>query len=166
MTTENTKRATLAEIRAMKDRGELHHDATAPAGDDLPPEFWAAATPDQQYNLRVLQYGPPDAEIVRPDGTTTIKAQYQAEGARDVVFIDCISGDASPEQRAAWESRRKAESPHYADLRTGGMLPKERTHALRAFLVVLAVMVAGAFIVSALARAAHDAVAVGVEGVR
>jgi len=39
-------------------------------------------------------------------------------------------------------------------------------NALRAFLVVLAVMVAGAFIVSGLARAAHDAVAVGVEGVR
>jgi len=123
-------------------------------------------TPDQQYNRNVLRYGPPDAEIVRADGTTTTKARYQAEGARNVVFIDCISGDASPEQRAAWESRRKAEAPRYADLRTGGMLPKQRPNALRAFLVVLAVMVAGAFIVSGLERAAHDAVAVGVEGVR
>jgi len=93
-------------------------------------------TPDQQYNRNVLRYGPPDAEIVRADGTTTTKARY----------VD--------------------ETPRYADLRTGGMLPKQRTHALRAFLVVLAVMVAGAFIVSGLERAAHDAVAVGVEGVR
>jgi len=66
------------------------------------------------------------------------------------------------------KARYVEEAPRYADLRTGGMLPKPRTHALRAFLVVLAVMVAGAFIVSAMARAAHDAVAVdvGVEGVR
>jgi len=100
-------------------------------------------TPDQQYNRSVLQYGPPDAEIVRADGTTTTSRMLTRDELASV-----------------------GVTPRYADLRTGGMLPKQRANALRAFLVVLAVMVAGAFIVSGLERAAHDAVAVGVEGVR
>ena len=43
MTKENIKRATLAEIRAMKDRGELYHDPDAPDGPDLPDSFWENA---------------------------------------------------------------------------------------------------------------------------
>ena len=43
MTEANIKRATLAEIRAMKDRGELYHDPHAPEGPDLPESFWENA---------------------------------------------------------------------------------------------------------------------------
>ena len=38
------KRASLASIRMMKDRGELFHDAKAPEGESLGPDFWAKAT--------------------------------------------------------------------------------------------------------------------------
>lgn len=37
------KRASLAEIRAMRNRGELFHDANAPMEEGLGPEFWANA---------------------------------------------------------------------------------------------------------------------------
>ena len=37
------KRASLADIRRMKEAGELHHDPAAPEGEDLGPEFWARA---------------------------------------------------------------------------------------------------------------------------
>jgi uncharacterized protein (DUF4415 family) len=40
VTEKNIKRATLAEIRAMKDRGELYHHPDAPEGPDLPDSFW------------------------------------------------------------------------------------------------------------------------------
>lgn len=43
MTEENIKRATLAEIRAMKDRGEISHNPDAPEGPDLPDSFWENA---------------------------------------------------------------------------------------------------------------------------
>lgn len=43
MTKENIRRATLAEIRQMKDRGELFHDPDAPEGPELGDEFWANA---------------------------------------------------------------------------------------------------------------------------
>ncbi|HMM63415.1 MAG: BrnA antitoxin family protein [Mesorhizobium sp.] len=43
MSDPNIKRASLAEIRKMKAAGELFHDPTAPAGEDLGPEFWAKA---------------------------------------------------------------------------------------------------------------------------
>ena len=37
-------KASLDEIRRMKDRGDLHHDPEAPAGGELlSPEFWANA---------------------------------------------------------------------------------------------------------------------------
>ena len=37
------RRASLAEIRKMKERGELAHDPNAPEGESLGPEFWANA---------------------------------------------------------------------------------------------------------------------------
>lgn len=38
------RRATLAEINAMRERGELFHDPNAPeGGETLGPEFWARA---------------------------------------------------------------------------------------------------------------------------
>lgn len=37
------KRASLAELRKMKVRGELFHDPSAPEGESLGPEFWAKA---------------------------------------------------------------------------------------------------------------------------
>jgi uncharacterized protein (DUF4415 family) len=37
------RRASLAEIRRMQERGELFHDPAAPEGERLGPEFWAAA---------------------------------------------------------------------------------------------------------------------------
>jgi uncharacterized protein (DUF4415 family) len=43
MTERNMKRASLAEIRRMKEEGKLFHDANAPEGEKLGPEFWARA---------------------------------------------------------------------------------------------------------------------------
>jgi uncharacterized protein (DUF4415 family) len=43
VTEENIKRATLAEIRQMKDRGELYHNPNAPEGPELPDSFWEQA---------------------------------------------------------------------------------------------------------------------------
>ena len=43
MTEENIKRASLAEIRLMKDRGELYVSDNAPEGPELGDEFWANA---------------------------------------------------------------------------------------------------------------------------
>ncbi|MCL8382847.1 hypothetical protein [Xanthobacter aminoxidans] len=43
MSDPNIKRASLAEIRKMKERGELHHDPNAPEGESLGPDFWAEA---------------------------------------------------------------------------------------------------------------------------
>ena len=43
MSDPNIRRASLAEIRKMKERGELHHDPKAPEGESLGPDFWAGA---------------------------------------------------------------------------------------------------------------------------
>ena len=43
MPEENIKRATLDEIRGMRDRGELHDSSNAPEGPELDDEFWANA---------------------------------------------------------------------------------------------------------------------------
>lgn len=43
MTDVVMKRASLAEIRRMKEAGDLHHSPAAPEGEDLGPEFWAKA---------------------------------------------------------------------------------------------------------------------------
>ena len=44
MSDPNIRRASLAEIRKMKERGELFHDPKAPEGESLGPDFWAEAT--------------------------------------------------------------------------------------------------------------------------
>ena len=43
MTEENWKRVSLAELRRMKDAGEIHHNPNAPEGPELGDEFWANA---------------------------------------------------------------------------------------------------------------------------
>lgn len=43
MTKQDIRRASLAELRAMKDRGELLSGKPAPEGEDLGPEFWSQA---------------------------------------------------------------------------------------------------------------------------
>lgn len=43
MTEENIRRASLDDIRRMRDAGELYHNSGAPEGEDLGPEFWAKA---------------------------------------------------------------------------------------------------------------------------
>jgi uncharacterized protein (DUF4415 family) len=47
MSEENMKRASLADIRKMKDRGELYHNPDAsvgpPAGEEIPADFWDKA---------------------------------------------------------------------------------------------------------------------------
>ncbi|MFS8035596.1 hypothetical protein ACI7BZ_01310 [Xanthobacter sp. AM11] len=41
MSDPNIRRASLAEIRKMKEKGELFHDPNAPEGESLGPDFWA-----------------------------------------------------------------------------------------------------------------------------
>jgi uncharacterized protein (DUF4415 family) len=43
MSERHMRRASLAEIRRMQERGELFHDPAAPEGERLGPEVWAAA---------------------------------------------------------------------------------------------------------------------------
>lgn len=43
MSAPNIKRASLADIRRMKERGDLSHNPNAPEGESLGPEFWAKA---------------------------------------------------------------------------------------------------------------------------
>ena len=43
MTEENIRRASLEEIRRMKDRGELYESDNAPEGPELGDDFWANA---------------------------------------------------------------------------------------------------------------------------
>ena len=43
MTEANIKRASLEDIRRMRDAGELYHNTGASEGEDLGPEFWASA---------------------------------------------------------------------------------------------------------------------------
>ncbi|OAM76804.1 BrnA antitoxin family protein [Devosia elaeis] len=61
MTEENIKRATLAEIRAMKDRGELYHNPDAPEGPDLPDSFWE------------------NAVLIDPQGKTSVHLKLDAD---------------------------------------------------------------------------------------
>ena len=43
MSSANIKRASLAEITRMRERGELFHDPNAPEGPDLGKDFWKHA---------------------------------------------------------------------------------------------------------------------------
>ena len=43
MNARNIRRASLDEIGKMDSRGELHHNADAPEGPPLGPDFWANA---------------------------------------------------------------------------------------------------------------------------
>ena len=43
MSDRNMKRASLADIKRMREQGKLFHDANAPEGEALGPEFWAKA---------------------------------------------------------------------------------------------------------------------------
>lgn len=61
MTEENIKRATLAELRQMKDTGELYHNPNAPEGPALPDSFWK------------------NAVWVEPKGTTSVHLKLDPE---------------------------------------------------------------------------------------
>lgn len=43
MSDNNMKRASLADIRKMKEQSKLHHDPKAPEGESLGADFWANA---------------------------------------------------------------------------------------------------------------------------
>lgn len=43
MSERNIKRVSLADIKRMKQKGELFHDPNAPVGEPLGAEFWAKA---------------------------------------------------------------------------------------------------------------------------
>ena len=43
MSGSDIRRASLSEIRKMKEKGELFHDSNAPEGESLGAEFWAKA---------------------------------------------------------------------------------------------------------------------------
>ena len=43
MSVPNIRRASLDDIKRMKEKGELFHDPNAPEGESLGPEFWAKA---------------------------------------------------------------------------------------------------------------------------
>ena len=43
MSDPNIRRASLAEIKRMKEKGDLFHNPNAPEGESLGPEFWAKA---------------------------------------------------------------------------------------------------------------------------
>lgn len=60
MSDPNMKRASLADIRRMREAGDLYHNPDAPAGDGLGREFWAKAmmasprgTPPKSVHLKL-----------------------------------------------------------------------------------------------------------------
>ncbi len=61
MTKENIKRATLAELRAMKERGDFYHNPDAPEGPELGEEFWK------------------NAVLVDPQGKTSVHLKVDAD---------------------------------------------------------------------------------------
>ncbi len=61
MSEGNIKRASLAEIRAMRERGELYYNPDAPEGPSLGPDFWA------------------NAEVIEPKGTTSVHLKLDTE---------------------------------------------------------------------------------------
>ena len=61
MSEGNIKRASLAEIKAMRERGELYHNPGAPEGPDLGPDFWA------------------DAEVVAPKAVTSVHLKVDSD---------------------------------------------------------------------------------------
>ena len=52
MTERNMKRASLADIKQMREKGELFHDPKAPEGEELGAEFWAKAKISEPRNRR------------------------------------------------------------------------------------------------------------------
>ena len=52
MSEPNIRRASLADIKRMKDEGELFHDPNAGEGESLGPEFWAKAEIEQPRRPR------------------------------------------------------------------------------------------------------------------
>lgn len=61
MTEQNIRRATLDEIRGMKERGELYESDNAPEGPELGDEFWK------------------NAVWVEPKGTTSVHLKLDPE---------------------------------------------------------------------------------------
>nr|WP_295890963.1 BrnA antitoxin family protein [uncultured Devosia sp.] len=61
MTEENWKRVSLAELRRMKDAGEIHHNPNAPEGPELGDDFWK------------------NAVWVEPRGTTSVHLKLDPE---------------------------------------------------------------------------------------
>ena len=61
MTEENWKRVSLAELRRMKDAGEIHHNPNAPEGPELGADFWK------------------NAVWVEPRGTTSVHLKLDPE---------------------------------------------------------------------------------------
>ena len=43
MAKKNIRNASLSDLKAMRGRGELHHNSDAPEGADLGGDFWASA---------------------------------------------------------------------------------------------------------------------------
>lgn len=52
MSEPDIRRASLADIRRMKEAGELHHDADAPEGESLGAAFWAEAAIEEPKRPR------------------------------------------------------------------------------------------------------------------
>lgn len=61
MSTDDIRRASLAELRAKRDAGELHHDTNAPEGEKLGSEFWE------------------NAALVQPKGVTSVHLKLDPE---------------------------------------------------------------------------------------
>jgi uncharacterized protein (DUF4415 family) len=61
VTKENIKRYSLAELREMKDRGDLYDSHNAPEGPELPDSFWE------------------NAVVVEPKGTTSVHLKLDPE---------------------------------------------------------------------------------------
>lgn len=52
MSERDMRRASLAEIKKMKEKGELFHDPNAPEGESLGAEFWSKAEVRGPKSLR------------------------------------------------------------------------------------------------------------------
>lgn len=70
MTTKNTKTASLEEIRAMDERGELHPTSSTSPEMDLPADFWekAVVEPPKTKSSVTLRVDPDILDFFREGG--------------------------------------------------------------------------------------------------
>lgn len=100
MTVQNTTRVSLAQIRAMRERGESRTNPSAPEGPDLPPDFWDEA--------QLITHNEPKSVHLKlePD----VYAFFKAEGKGHITRMQNVlkAYVRSRQKQAAGKAKKRA----------------------------------------------------------